>query len=135
MPRPDLTQFTNSLSYLSEQKTRLIAERTALDEQREELQNQLGAAQNQLSELRGSGGRSYKTVTVRVSAPQPGNLALALSYTVPGASWSPSYDARVLSSPMLPSWRHPTVRPKPRCGSSLPVTAPGCRNLSISSSA
>ena len=98
VPRPDLTQFTNSLSYLSEQKTRLIAERTTLDEQREELQNQLGAAQNQLNELRGSGGRSYKTVTVRVSAPQPGNLDVALSYTVPGASWSPSYDARVLSS-------------------------------------
>jgi len=41
---------------------------------------------------------SRKTVTVRVSAPQAGNLEVALSYTVPGASWVPSYDARVLSS-------------------------------------
>ena len=98
VPRPDLTQFTNSLTYLSEQRTRLIAEHTALDEQREELQNQLTATQNQLNELRGAGGRSYKTVTVRVSAPQTGSLAVALSYAVPGASWSPSYDARVLTT-------------------------------------
>jgi len=98
VPRPDLTQFTNSLTYLSEQKTRIIAERTALDEQREELNNKLNATQNSLNQLRGAGGRGYKTVTVRVSAPQAGTLTVALSYTVPGASWVPSYDARVLST-------------------------------------
>jgi uncharacterized protein (TIGR02231 family) len=98
VPRPDLTQFTNSLTYLSEQKTRIVAERATLDDQREELQNKLNTTQNQLNELRGAGGSGYKTVTVRVSAAQAGNLAVALSYTVPGASWVPSYDARVLSS-------------------------------------
>jgi uncharacterized protein (TIGR02231 family) len=98
VPRPDLTQFTNSLTYLSEQKTRLINERTTLEEQREEFENKSTALQNQLNELRGAGGRGYKTVTVRVSAPQAGTLAVALSYTVPGASWVPSYDARVLST-------------------------------------
>ena len=98
VPRPDLTQFTNSLTYLSEQKTRIVNERATLADQREDLQNKLNATQNQLNELRGAGGRGYKTVTVRVSAPQAGNLAVALSYTVPGASWVPSYDARVLST-------------------------------------
>ena len=98
VPRPDLTQFTNSLTYLSEQKTRIVNERATLADQHEDLQNKLNATQNQLNELRGTGGRGYKTVTVRVSAAQAGNLAVALSYTVPGASWVPSYDARVLSS-------------------------------------
>ena len=98
VPRPDLAQFTNSLTFLSEQKTRLVTERATLDEQREDLQNKLNTTSNQLNELRGAGGRGYKTVTVRVTASQPGNLAVALSYTVPGASWVPSYDARVLSS-------------------------------------
>jgi len=98
VPRPDLAQFTNSLTFLSEQKTRLATERATLDEQREDLQNKLNTTSNQLTELRGAGGRGFKTVTVRVTAPQPGNLAVALSYTVPGASWVPSYDARVLSS-------------------------------------
>jgi uncharacterized protein (TIGR02231 family) len=98
VPRPDLNQFTSSLNYLTEQKGKLVAERATLDEQREELQNKVNTAQSQLNELRGHGGRAFKTVTVRVSAPQAGNLDVSLSYTVPGASWAPSYDARVLSS-------------------------------------
>jgi len=98
VPRPDLNQFTSSLNYLTEAKAKLVTERAALDEQREELANRINTVQQQLNELRGSGGKAFKTVTVRVSAPQAGNLEVALSYTVPGASWAPSYDARVLSS-------------------------------------
>jgi len=98
VPRPDLNQFTSSLNYLTEQKAKLVAERAALDEQREELSNKISTAQARLNELRGSGGRAFKTVAVRVSAPQGGSLDLALSYTVPGASWVPSYDARVLTA-------------------------------------
>lgn len=98
VPRPDLNQFTASLTYLTEQKSKITAERATLDEQREELQNKINTVQAQLNELRGAGGRSYKTVTVRVNASQPGSLEVALSYAVPGASWAPSYDARVLSA-------------------------------------
>ena len=98
VPRPDLTQFTNSLTYLTEQKSKITAERATLDEQREEVQNKINTVQAQLNELRGAGGRGYKSVTVRVDAEKAGNLDVALSYTVPGASWSPSYDARVLST-------------------------------------
>ena len=98
VPRPDLTQFTNSLNYLTEQKGKLATERASLDESKEELQNKINTVQQQLNELRGSGGKAFKTVTVRVSAPAAGSLDVALSYTVPGASWAPSYDARVLST-------------------------------------
>ncbi len=68
VPRPDLNQFTNSLNYLTEQKAKLATERASLDEQREELQNKINTVQNQLNELRGAGGRAFKTVTVRVSS-------------------------------------------------------------------
>ena len=98
VPRPELNQFTTSLNYLSEQKTKITADRATLDEQREDLQNKINTAQAQLNELRGAGGRGYKTVTVRVSATQAGKLDVALAYTVPGASWAPSYDARVLGA-------------------------------------
>lgn len=98
VPRPELAQFTTSLTYLTEQKAKLTTDRTALDEQRDELQNKINTVQAQLNELRGAGGRGYKTVTVRVSAAQPGSLEASLSYTLGGASWSPSYDARVASS-------------------------------------
>ncbi|MBI3885172.1 MAG: mucoidy inhibitor MuiA family protein [Opitutae bacterium] len=98
VPRADLNQFTAALTYLTEQKSKISAERTSLDAQREELQTKIATVQSQLNELRGAGGRGYKTVTVRVAAAQAGNLEVALSYAVPGASWSPSYDARVLST-------------------------------------
>ncbi len=98
VPRPDLNQFTSSLNYLTEQKAKLTTERASLDEQREELQNKIHTVQQQLNEVRGAGGRAFKTVTVRVSAPQAGSLDVSLSYAVLGASWVPSYDARVLST-------------------------------------
>jgi uncharacterized protein (TIGR02231 family) len=98
VPRPDLNQFTASLNYLSDQKGKISSGRAALDEQREDLQNKITTAQNQLNELRGAGGRAFKTVTVRVAAAQAGSLDVALSYAVPGASWVPSYDARVASA-------------------------------------
>ncbi len=101
VPRPDLNQFTASLAYLNEQKSKLTTERAALDEQREDLQNRIASAQNQMNELRGAGGKAFKIVTVRVAAAQAGSLDVSLAYTVPGASWVPSYDARVASSERL----------------------------------
>jgi uncharacterized protein (TIGR02231 family) len=97
VPRPDLNQFTASLTYLSEQKAKITTDRAMLDEEREELQNKMNTVQNQLGQLRGAGGRAFKTVTVRVAAAQAGSLDISLAYTVPGAAWVPSYDARVLS--------------------------------------
>ncbi len=98
VPRPELAQFTSSLTFLSEQQAKFVAENATLDEQREDLQNKVNTVQSQLNELRGAGGRGYKTVTVHVSAAAAGSLSVALSYTVPGASWVPSYDARVLTA-------------------------------------
>jgi uncharacterized protein (TIGR02231 family) len=98
VPRPDLNQFTASLNYLSDQKGKITSARATLDEQREDVQNKITTAQNQLNELRGAGGRAFKTVTVRVAAAQAGSLDVALSYAVPGASWLPSYDARVATT-------------------------------------
>ncbi len=98
VPRPAVADLANAMTFLVEQRAKITTEIAALDEAREELQVKITTAQNQLNELRGAGGRSYKTVTVRVAAAQAGSLDVALAYTVPGASWSPSYDARVLSS-------------------------------------
>ncbi len=85
------------LAFTEEQFGQIASETRTLDEQREALQAKRTALEQQLAELRGAAGRSYKTVTVRLAAASPGELALTLRYTVPAASWSPSYDARVLS--------------------------------------
>ena len=52
-----------------------------------------------MNELRGKqpGRRANKTVTVRLSTEAAGKLDVSLSYGLPGASWTPAYDARLRS--------------------------------------
>ena len=97
-PRLSIDESTKLLMFLDEQRGRLAAERQSIDTQITELTAKVEAAQRQLGELRGAGGRSYKTVTVHLDAATADALELAVSYAVPGASWSPSYDARVNSN-------------------------------------
>jgi uncharacterized protein (TIGR02231 family) len=97
-PRLTIEESAKLLIFLEEQRGKLTAERQALDTQLEDLAAKVDAAQRTLNELRGAGGRATKTVTVRLDATTVGTLNLALSYTVPGASWTPSYDARVNSN-------------------------------------
>lgn len=97
-PRLSIEESAKLLLFLEEQRGKLTAERQSLDTQLEDLAAKTDAAQRKLNELRGAGGRSYKTVTVRLDAATAGKLDLAVSYTVPGASWTPSYDARVNSN-------------------------------------
>ena len=97
-PRLTIEESAKLLIFLEEQRGKLTAERQALDTQLEDLAAKVDAAQRALNELRGAGSRATKTVTVRLDAASVGKLNLALSYTVPGASWTPSYDARVNSN-------------------------------------
>lgn len=95
--RPKLEDVRATLEFGQKQLLELAQANQKLDQQREELGNKIAALEQQLNELRGTGGKGFKTVVVRVSAAQAGNLELALSYTVGNARWTPSYDARVLS--------------------------------------
>ena len=97
-PRLSIEESGKLLIFLEEQRGKLSAERQSLDTQTEDLAAKVEAAQRKLNELRGAGGRSFKTVTVRLDAATTGKLDLALSYAVPGASWVPNYDARVNSN-------------------------------------
>ena len=97
-PRLTIEESAKLLTFLDEQRGKLAAENQSLATQNEDLAAKIEAAQRQLNQLRGAGGRSYKTVTVRLDAAIVGKLDLALSYAVPGASWTPSYDARVNSN-------------------------------------
>lgn len=86
------------ITFTGDQLTKIAADLQALDPQREDLRAQHAALEKQLAELRGQGGRSYKTVTVRLSVATAGQLDLTLRYAIPGAGWTPLYDARMQSS-------------------------------------
>jgi len=94
--RPTLAELTATLNFLTEQRAKTTADQAALDDSRDALAPKIAAAEARLNELRGSKrGRATKSVTVRVNATAAGRIALTLSYAVPGASWTPAYDARV----------------------------------------
>lgn len=97
-PRLSIEESGKLLTFLAEQLGKIATEKQSLSTQGEELAAKIDAAQRSLNELRGAGGRSYKTVTVRLDAATTGTLDLTVSYAVPGASWAPSYDARVNSN-------------------------------------
>ncbi len=95
-PRPTLAELTATLAFHNEQRTKTTADQAALDDSREILAPKIAAAEARLNALRGGPrGRATKTVTVRLNATGAGRLDLTLSYAVPGASWTPAYDARV----------------------------------------
>jgi uncharacterized protein (TIGR02231 family) len=93
--RPTLDDWQKLYTYSDETFGKITGELQSLDIQREELKTKQTALEQQLNEIRGAGGKSYKTVTVRVAVAEPGKLELALKYAVPGASWAPAYDARL----------------------------------------
>jgi len=92
---PDVWQ---KMFEFTEQKLGEISEEVrAIDVRREDLRIKRAALQQQLDQLRGEGGRSYKTVAVRLDARTAGAIELTLRYAVHGANWTPSYDVRVSS--------------------------------------
>jgi uncharacterized protein (TIGR02231 family) len=93
MSSPEI--WTKMLAFSADQLGKIAAELQSADAGRADLKSQREALEKQLAELRGAGGRSYKTVTVRLDAATAGKLDLTLRYAVSGARWSPAYDARV----------------------------------------
>jgi uncharacterized protein (TIGR02231 family) len=97
-PGQGVEDWTKLLTFYSEQFDKLHAEQQSLGAQHDDLDAKITAVQKQMADLGGANGRSVKHIIVRLTAASPGHLEVALSYAVPGASWSPSYDARVLST-------------------------------------
>lgn len=97
--RPSLEDYEKLLGFSAAQRARLDAAAQKLDLDRTALAEKIAAAENQLNELRGKqpGRRATKVVTVRLATEAAGELDVSLSYGLPGASWSPAYDARLRS--------------------------------------
>jgi uncharacterized protein (TIGR02231 family) len=97
--RPTLEDYEKLLGFSATQRARLDETAQKLDIARVALTEKITALEAQLEELRGKqpGRRANKTVTVRLSTTAAGKLDVTLSYGLPGASWSPAYDARLHS--------------------------------------
>lgn len=96
--RPEPEDWARGLAFITGEYTRLSEARLALSVDREALQQKTDLAKRQLAELRGTRAKAVKRVLVRLDASAPGQLELSLGYTVPGAAWSASYNARLLTA-------------------------------------
>jgi uncharacterized protein (TIGR02231 family) len=92
-----LEEWQKLYSYSEETLGKIDAELQSIDGRRDELKGKKAAVEAQLEGLRGDHGKTIKVVTVRLSVPAACKLEAALKYTLPGATWAPSYDARLLS--------------------------------------
>jgi uncharacterized protein (TIGR02231 family) len=71
------------------------AEGRRVDAVRRGLARKLEAARADLGRLAAKRSQTTKAVAVELHAERPGAVELAVSYTVPQASWSPTWDARL----------------------------------------
>lgn len=97
-PRPSIEDWQKLYSYSDESLLKIATEIRAIEEQKAEISAKKAAVEQQLSALKGNAGKSVKNVTVRVDIETAGALDVVLKYSLPGARWHPSYDARVRTS-------------------------------------
>jgi len=93
--RPTLEDWQKLYAFSEETLGKIAAELASLDEKRSDLAGKKGAINQQLEALRNTQGKSIKNVTVRVDVTAAGRLEVTLKYSVPGATWASSYDARL----------------------------------------
>jgi len=98
--RPTAQELRSVLAFSAEESRRIRQGLRDITDQIADLQLEISAAQQQLDEARGRlrGRRAVKEVEVRVVADTAGPATLNVSYTIPGANWTPTYRARLDSA-------------------------------------
>jgi uncharacterized protein (TIGR02231 family) len=102
--RAKLTDWQALLGFL---KTQQMAENVSiqtLDRARRDLVKDRQKLTTQLNKLRGFRQEATRQVPVTVEVLRGGKLDLALEYVVPGARWTPAYDARLDSEEKTMDW-------------------------------
>jgi uncharacterized protein (TIGR02231 family) len=129
-PRPTFEDWQKLLTFSADNAARLATERQSLEQQREDLARKVAATQSQLGELRRQlpGTQASKTVTVRVSTVRAGALDVTLAYALPGAAWSPAYDARLhTDTRTIEDWQNVALTlstARPNLGGGAPELTP-----------
>ncbi|MEV6768268.1 DUF4139 domain-containing protein [Nocardia sp. NPDC051030] len=95
---------------------------------RQELIREQRALERRLSDLRGKNRSDTQVAVITVEAVQPVTVDLEISYVVPGASWSSSYDLRLADAGLTLRWfglvRQSTGEDWPECRLQLSTARP-----------
>lgn len=99
-PRPSFDDWRELLKFNADESRRIQDARRKKGQEEQDLHAKITATERQLQEARGRqpGRRAVKEVTVRLAAEEAGSGSVTVAYTVPGANWSPVYQARLDSN-------------------------------------
>jgi uncharacterized protein (TIGR02231 family) len=91
---PEVTRWAEALKFVREGRTGTQAARRESTRRREELAREHADLAAEVERLRRPDERSVRSAEVVVEGAAAGYTRLKLSYVIPGAGWTPRYDAR-----------------------------------------
>ncbi|MDB5100911.1 MAG: hypothetical protein JWM80_5332 [Cyanobacteria bacterium RYN_339] len=101
-----IVEWQALLTFLQTQEAKEATAIRNLDVQRRNLAKQRAKLDVELNKLRGFRQTAARQIPVTVEVTKGGGLDLTLEYVVPGASWTPAYDARLDSNGERLDWRY-----------------------------
>ncbi len=94
--RIDVEGIRGVFAFLSDGLAGLSKRQREAELARRDLQERIQKLRQELNEVRAPAAKLRKAVAVGLEAVGPGRFELQVTYMVPGAAWTPSYEARAL---------------------------------------
>lgn len=91
---------------LRDQQARSLKALQAIDRQIKAVHEKRRPLEAELAQLSSYQPRPYYQVPVTLEVKRPGPVAIAVDYLVPGAAWTPSYDARLSTDGKRLEWEY-----------------------------
>ena len=104
--KANLKVWQDLLGYLKSQQAAEQSAIRGIDQLKRKLQTEMTGVRQKLGKLRGFRREEVYQVDVSVEVQRAGDLDLTLEYVLPGASWSPAYDARLDPKGERLDWRY-----------------------------
>lgn len=92
--KPTADEWLKLMTFQTEQLAKTQEQRRQLDEQVKAFEKEKTRLADELRNL-GGNGREVRVAAVRVRADEAGTLKVGIRYSLRGASWTPTYDARL----------------------------------------
>ncbi len=96
--KPSLEEWDKLLQYVEKKKIDFWGKMASLQAEIETKVNRIKALEDEIKNAGGLSRKIEKQVLVTVRAEKSNSLNLEISYLIPDASWTPTYEARVTSS-------------------------------------
>lgn len=88
--------YKKMFDYISEEQSQIISNLKETEKQKRELVVKIEKLRREMQKLDGAAGKSILVCHVNIRKNSAGKSVIQLSYIIPGASWKPLYDARLL---------------------------------------